>query len=70
MLELLALQSCSVMFVHPWIYTRQLEHVYGTKLNPMSLLAYKAMPKPAVLHYPCCYHLELGIFSSFHFSQC
>ncbi|KAJ5693956.1 hypothetical protein N7455_003129 [Penicillium solitum] len=30
MLELLALQSCSVMFVHPWIYPRQLEHVYGT----------------------------------------
>ncbi|KAJ5535070.1 hypothetical protein N7527_001324, partial [Penicillium freii] len=70
MLELLALQSCSVTFVHPWIYPRQLEHVYGTNLNPMSLSAHKAMPKPAGMHSPCCYNLELGILSSFHLSRC
>ncbi|KAJ5954206.1 hypothetical protein N7501_008485 [Penicillium viridicatum] len=70
MLELLALQSCSVTFVHPWIYPRQLEHVYGTNLNPMSLSAHKAVPKPAGMHSPCCYHLELGILSSFHLSRC
>ncbi|KAJ5407075.1 hypothetical protein N7465_008359 [Penicillium sp. CMV-2018d] len=69
MLELLALQSCSVTFVHPWIYPRQLEHVHGTNLNPMSLSAYKAMPKPAGMHSRC-YHLELGILSSFHLSRC
>ncbi|KAJ5409628.1 uncharacterized protein N7487_003987 [Penicillium crustosum] len=32
-LELLAFQSCSVMFVHPWIYPRQLELWNNPQLN-------------------------------------